>query len=245
MPARASARTRTSFAERTLWFVAIAAMLPWPLGSIGRLYYADAAGSVIPAKAAAEATATGAQAAAIVRDAPVRELAPAEPARWSASRLAAFARTVGVVPATPVATLLLPGRTTGIAVFDGATEAHMTLGAGRLRETSPVDGGGNIVLSAHRDGSFRALKDLVVGDRLRLRTGQGERVFRVAELRVVRPDAVHVLAPTAKPTLTLITCYPFYFAGSAPERFVVRAQLLASSAGGDAIRPEPIPETDG
>jgi sortase A len=219
--------------EVILWLLAAGAMLPYPLISLARAGYAELAQARIEEARAEKANATADSVADSAPGTPAEALRP-DTRLWSASRKLALARLLPGAPASAEALLLLPGQAQGIAVYDGASEAHMTLGAGRLLETSPLDGDGNIALSAHRDGAFRALKDLAVGDRLRLQTDVSERVFEVTTLSVVRPDAVHVLAPTGHPTLTLITCYPFYFIGSAPKRYVVQARLLQS---GDARLP--------
>jgi sortase A len=223
--------------EALIWLLAVLAMLPYPLSGLARVYYSDLARAQLAEPGIEAAIASSDP----VDSDPVEDVTqgtqPAQAARpdtrfWSDSRKQALARLLPATPPRAEALLLLPGQENGIAVYDGATEAHMTLGAGRLVGTSPLDGDGNIALSAHRDGAFRALKNLAVGDQLRLQTGSRERVFEVTTLSVVQPDAVHVLAPTARTTLTLITCYPFYFIGSAPERYVVRAQLAGSDKSG-------------
>lgn len=221
-------RRSTAAIEAALWLLAIAAMLPYSLSSVARAWYTQVAQTQVAATATAQdAPLAIAEEAAAPSSVPGAEIKP-DTQLWSENRKRTLARLLPQAPAEAEAVLLLPGRERGIAVFDGATEVHMTLGAGRLLETSPLDGNGNIALSAHRDGAFRALKDLAVGDQLRLRTGGRERVFEVATLSIVKPDAVHVLEPTPVPTLTLITCYPFYFLGSAPDRYVVQARLLES-----------------
>jgi sortase A len=127
---------------------------------------------------------------------------------------------------TVIATLELPTQDTRIPVFTGTSEASMTLGAGHLSDSSPLSGNGNIALTAHRDGSFRVLKDLAIGDPVILKTGTLERHFVITSQMVVAPDRVDVLGETSVPTLTLITCYPFHYLGSAPDRYVVHAELL-------------------
>jgi sortase A len=87
---------------------------------------------------------------------------------------------------------------------------------------------GNIVLAAHRDTFFRPLRNIQKGDEIALTTWNGAFRYRVESIQVVGPDDVGVLQPTSLPTLTLVTCYPFYFVGSAPKRFIVRAGLIAS-----------------
>jgi len=82
---------------------------------------------------------------------------------------------------------------------------------------------GNSALAGHRDTFFRPLQHIRVGDELRVSTARGELRYRVTEVMVVGPTDVWVLDRTDRPTLTLITCYPFRYIGNAPRRFVVRA----------------------
>jgi sortase A len=120
-----------------------------------------------------------------------------------------------------------------VPIFAGTGEAALTLGAGHLTETGAPDGEGNIAIAGHRDGFFRALRHLEVGDRLVLTGDAGARTFEISETHVVAPEDVWVLDPTDETVLTLITCYPFYFVGSAPDRYVVRARLLPAQAAAD------------
>jgi sortase A len=82
---------------------------------------------------------------------------------------------------------------------------------------------GNLAIAGHRDGFFRTLKDAAVGDRIELRTPSGVRVYEIEDMAVIEPNDVSVLRDTPDRALTLLTCYPFYFVGDAPQRFVVRA----------------------
>ena len=89
---------------------------------------------------------------------------------------------------------------------------------------------GNCVIAGHRDTHFRVLKDLRSGDDLILRTPTGQYLYRVKSLKVVSPQDTDSLKPTNDAELNLITCYPFYYAGSAPKRFVVEARLAGAVA---------------
>jgi len=80
------------------------------------------------------------------------------------------------------------------------------------------------VLSAHRDSFFRPLKDIREGDLIEVETLESTQQFTVTEVFITDPLDVSVL--DAQPTPTLITCYPFYFVGFAPERLIVRAALI-------------------
>lgn len=144
---------------------------------------------------------------------------------WSESRVAAFvAAKAGEIVPQASGVLRIPGLELEAPVFDGTSERYLDLGIGRIEGTAHFTESGNIALAGHRDGHFRRLKEIAIGDRIELRTVAGLRSYEVRDLQVVNPEDVHVLAPTRKETLTLVTCYPFYFMGHAPQRFIVRAE---------------------
>ena len=87
-------------------------------------------------------------------------------------------------------------------------------------------------LAAHRDTLFRNLKDVRTNDEITFTTLQGKYVYRVQWFKIVDPTEISVLEPSAdEATLTLVTCYPFYFVGHAPKRFVVRARQVSDGSG--------------
>jgi sortase A len=109
-------------------------------------------------------------------------------------------------------------------VVEGDDEDTLKRAVGHLPDTPMPWERGNSAMAGHRDGLFRPLKDLKIGDEIRFRTTRQELIYRVTKTAIVQPDDVSVLAaksPAA--TLTLITCYPFYYIGAAPQRFVVHA----------------------
>jgi sortase A len=85
---------------------------------------------------------------------------------------------------------------------------------------------GNSGIAGHRDTLFWPLQHVRAGDRVRLETPRGDFEYVVTDTRIVEPTAVSVLAPTRVPSLTLMTCYPFRWIGSAPQRFIVRAERV-------------------
>ena len=101
----------------------------------------------------------------------------------------------------------------------------MNRGAGWIEGTAELGTTGNIGLAGHRDGFFRGLKDIKSGDVIELETLDGSLTYRVSEITIVDPEDVYVLAPTPEPSVTLVTCYPFYFVGNAPKRYIVRGVL--------------------
>lgn len=117
-------------------------------------------------------------------------------------------------------------------VAEGAAEGTLRTGIGHLPHTPLPGEPGNAGLAAHRDTHFRALRDVRIGDRIRLHSWSGETEFEVTATHIVMPQDVSVLDPTPEPTLTLITCYPFGYIGNAPKRFVVQAKrVLPQTAG--------------
>ena len=85
---------------------------------------------------------------------------------------------------------------------------------------------GNAAFAAHRDTFFRPLQGVRKGDEIAVTTTRGEFRYIVSGTRVVDPSDVSVLRASSEPTLTLVTCYPFDYIGSAPRRFIVTARLV-------------------
>lgn len=123
----------------------------------------------------------------------------------------------------PLALLKIPRLNLEVPVFAGTDRLTLNRGAGVVEGTALPAEAGNVVLSAHRDSYFRALKDIAVGDAIALQTLQGTRHFEVAETFITDPLDVSVLDPLETSAVTLITCYPFYYVGFAPDRYIVRA----------------------
>jgi sortase A len=113
-------------------------------------------------------------------------------------------------------------------IAEGVDHGTLKRAVGHIPGTALPGEDGNIVLAAHRDTFFRPLRNIQKGDEIALTTLSGAYRYRVESIQIVGPDEVGVLKPTNLPTLTLVTCYPFYFVGSAPKRFIVRAGLIAS-----------------
>jgi sortase A len=114
-------------------------------------------------------------------------------------------------------------------VMDGASEVNLLRGPVRVEWAAEPGEHGNCIIAAHRDTQFRILQELKRGDQITLeRSGQIYR-YQVVALQVVRPDDTSFYQPTQAPVLTLVTCYPFSYFGKAPQRFIVRAELLQSN----------------
>ena len=118
------------------------------------------------------------------------------------------------------------------AIAEGDDERTLGKAVGHLPDTPlPWHRYGNVALAAHRDGLFRPLAKIRLNDDVRVVTPRGEYHYRVKKTHIVDPDDVWVIAHTATPTITLITCYPFSFVGNAPRRFIVQAELVGHVTG--------------
>ena len=108
-------------------------------------------------------------------------------------------------------------------VIEGTGRRALRRGVGHVAD-SPLPGeSGNVVLAGHRDTYFRELKDIETGDLIRITTPDGKYAYQVDSILVVTPDRGDLIADTPQSELTLVTCYPFYWVGPAPKRYVIRA----------------------
>jgi sortase A len=109
-------------------------------------------------------------------------------------------------------------------VVQGDSASILRRAVGHLPETAVPGQVGNVILAGHRDTFFRPLRNVLVGDTIRIKTLDGNFSYRVEATAVVPPSDTQVLQPSGGRTLTLITCFPFYYVGPAPNRFIVRAR---------------------
>jgi sortase A len=117
----------------------------------------------------------------------------------------------------------IPRLSVSVAILQGTNSRMLRLGAGHIEGTPLPGEGGNSGIAGHRDTFFRDLKDVRQRDQIELQTATSLLRYEVDWVGVVAPDDVSVLAPSTESVLTLVTCYPFYFVGPAPKRFVVQA----------------------
>lgn len=111
-----------------------------------------------------------------------------------------------------------------VVVVQGESEAILRRGVGHLARTALPGDEGNVVLAGHRDTFFRPLKDILEGDRITIQTPKRDFEYVVESTSIVKPTEVGVIEPSGGHTLTLITCFPFYYVGPAPDRFIVVAR---------------------
>lgn len=142
---------------------------------------------------------------------------------WSDARIKAWQRAQDRTSPTPLAVLRIPRIRLEVPVLEGTDELTLNRAVGHIEDTAMPGVDGNAGIAGHRDGFFRGLMDVVPGDAIELESLHGTEYYRIERTWIVTPDDVSVLAPTPGRSLTIVTCYPFYFVGPAPERYIVRA----------------------
>ena len=144
---------------------------------------------------------------------------------WSEKRVREYKESLSVENRLPWAVLSIDKLRIRVPVFDGIDELVLNRGVGWISGTAKPGEGGNIGIAGHRDGFFRGLKNIAVGDAVELTTLKEKATYVVDEIEIVSDESVEVLRPRYLPSLTLVTCYPFYFIGKAPQRFIVHASV--------------------
>lgn len=142
---------------------------------------------------------------------------------WSRERIKAYEESLAQKTSDPMAVLRIPKIGLEVAVLEGTDDFTLNRAVGHIEDTARPGESGNVGIAGHRDGFFRGLKDIVKGDSLELETLKGTETYRVDDIWIVQPEDVQVLDPTPEPAITLVACYPFYFVGHAPQRYIVRA----------------------
>lgn len=209
------------------------------LGAAGLLLLGTCAGTALDGFAQSQAAVEQFKSALPAPSAQVATASPApQPARtqlidfsrWSARRIAAFEDSLGAEQSPPIAVLQIPKLSLEVPVFRDTGELSLNRGVGWIAGTASPGGEGNIGIAGHRDGFFRGLRNLSLGDEIRLLTSDSIAIFRVEKIEIVAPEDTSVLAPVPGRSLTLVTCYPFHYLGSAPKRFVVEGKFISDSA---------------
>ena len=145
---------------------------------------------------------------------------------WASERVKDYESSLAAVKDTPLAILRIPDLGLEVPVYATASELHLNRGAGLIEGMGLPDKGGNLGIAGHRDGFFRVLKDIAPGQKIEIETKSRRHTYLVASTEVVESTDLRLLADTMDPTITLVTCYPFYFLGHAPQRFIVRGTYV-------------------
>jgi len=148
---------------------------------------------------------------------------------WSQKRIKDYEDSLAAQFAPADGVLRVPKINVEVPVLEGTDDLTLNRGVGRIPGTGEVGENGNIAIAGHRDGFFRGLKDINLGDTIEMLTASRTDTYIIDRIFITDPSDVSALVPRARPSLTLVTCYPFYFVGSAPKRFIVQATLADSS----------------
>jgi sortase A len=144
---------------------------------------------------------------------------------WSPKRIEAYESSLTERFSAPLGVLRIAKVHLEVPVLEGTDDLTLNRGVGHIEGTGRPGEEGNIGIAGHRDGFFRVLKDIGPGDEIELVTANRKDVYKVNQIVLVRPSDVSVLEPRPGRSLTLVTCYPFYFIGSAPQRYIVQASI--------------------
>lgn len=155
---------------------------------------------------------------------------PPDYSLWDPTQIADYeaARQADYPP--PLAILTIDDLNIQVPVWNGAEEYVLDRGAGRIKGMAKPGEEGNFGISAHRDSFFRALKDIEQGTEIMVQTTYGVDRYSVSEIEIVPKHDSSVLELTDEKRLTLVTCYPFYHVGHAPERYIITALPLTEQA---------------
>jgi len=151
---------------------------------------------------------------------------------WSEQRIKHYEESLSDRLALPLAVIRIDRIHVEAPVLEGTDDLTLNRGVGHIAGTALFGQNGNVGLAGHRDGFFRGLKDIKVGDRIDLEEPGRVETYTVDSLRIVNPKDLSVLRSGGKRVLTLVTCYPFYYFGNAPQRFIVHAVPADSDARG-------------
>ncbi len=153
---------------------------------------------------------------------------------WSGKRIEDYEQSLNKHLAPALAIIRIPRVDVEAPVLEGTDDITLNRGVGHIAGTAYFGHDGNVGIAGHRDGFFRGLKNIKVGDRIQIDEAARTETYIVDRLQIVSPRNLSVLASSAQPTLTLVTCYPFYYIGSAPKRFIVHAVLADLVPNGDS-----------
>jgi sortase A len=143
---------------------------------------------------------------------------------WSVKRIAAWRETFDDDGPEAFAMLSVPSAGISVPLFKGADDRNLNAGAALIKGTDePGVEYGNTGIAGHRDGFFRGLQNVKIGEPITINANGEELSYRISDITIVDPTNIDTLLPQQSEVVTLVTCYPFYFVGHAPQRYVVQA----------------------
>ena len=233
IPENWSAESLRRWAELALLLIAVVCLGTWAWSYLDSHVY-QSYESWRFARALAARPAAVASAPAPLSPPPAGRRLPAELPSDNGSPQAAPAAPTSAAPAQPepeegepLGRLEVPRLGLSVMVSQGVSDRTLRRSAGHIPGTALPGELGNVGIAGHRDTFFRPLKEIRKNDTLTLTTLEGTYQYVVDSTAIVAPDNVQVLDPIDHPVLTLVTCYPFYYVGSAPKRFIVQAHLAS------------------
>jgi len=126
-----------------------------------------------------------------------------------------------------IGSLTIPALDQTIPIFHGTHEDELSRGIGHFAQSVLPGENDNSVLSGHRDTVFKKLGQLKLQDQLIVKTSAGVFIYEIKEIKIVDQYDKSIITPTDDATLTVTTCYPFDFIGSAPDRYILIADLVS------------------
>jgi sortase A len=147
---------------------------------------------------------------------------------WSDQRIKDYQESLAAHFAPAIGILRIPKIHVEVPILEGTDDLSLNRGVGHVAGTANPGENGNMAIAGHRDGFFRGLKDVGLGDTIEMVTLQRSQIYVIDRITIVDPSDVSVLQRRPNTSMTLVTCYPFYFIGSAPKRYIVQASVMGS-----------------
>jgi len=145
---------------------------------------------------------------------------------WNAQRIKDYRDSLMIDAEPPIGVITIEAVNIQIPIYNGAEDLNLNRGVGRIKGMAWMNETGNLGIAGHRDGVFRGLKDMKKGDGIEVLSIDGVQNYEVSSITIVDQSEVSPMDPTPDKTLTLVTCYPFYHIGHAPQRYIVKAKAV-------------------
>ena len=157
---------------------------------------------------------------------------------WAEQRVKDYQQSLASHFAPAIGILRIPKIQVEVPVLQGTDDLSLNRGVGHVAGTPLPGENGNVAIAGHRDGFFRGLKDVGLGDKIEMVSPLRTETFIIDRITIVERTDISVLQPREHSSLTLITCYPFYFIGGAPRRYIVQASVADSVPTNEHVRVE-------
>jgi len=145
---------------------------------------------------------------------------------WNAQRIKDYQDSLMIDAEPPIGVITIEAVNIQIPIYNGAEDLNLNRGVGRIKGMAWMNETGNLGIAGHRDGVFRGLKDTKKGDLIEVLSIDGVQNYEVSSITIVDQSEISPMDPTPDKTLTLVTCYPFYHIGHAPQRYIVKAKAV-------------------